>query len=427
MRNALWFIIGVIVLALAFVLQSPYLSYAAYAFLLLVGIAHFSSWAWLSGLDCRRMVDRTTVRQGEDIQIEVTVENRRGWPIPWLYVEDMHPHDFPRMSENCRLAVLMPGRKLQFQYTLTCPRRGYHRIGPVLMESGDLFGLQRRFVTGKQQEYISVLPTVAYIETFTIAARRPQGPVRISNRIYEDPSRIAGVREYQRGDPLNLIHWKASARTGDLFTKQTEPSNVLGATLVLDLHEEAYIGEKSEQRMELAITTVASLAYLLQLSGEQLGMITNARDAAEVARYEVAGTETLSRQEAESGVAGEDESDTLRPLEVPTRRSPLQALHIIENLARVLPTDGLDVGELLMAEFRKQPRDATLIPVVPQVTPEFARVLAQMKLSGFSVTVFMIDNYHGYEEASVMLAGDGIDVLHIETERDLHEISPARI
>ena len=427
MRNAFWFIIGGVVLALAFVIQSPYLSYAAYGFLLLVAIAHFSSWAWLSGLDCRRTLDRTTLNQGEDITVEVTVENRRGWPIPWLYVEDLHPPDFPRAGDNSRLAVLMPGRTLRFRYTLTCPRRGYHRIGPLLMESGDLFGLQRRFITGKRQDYISVLPTVAYIETFTIAARRPQGPVRISNRIYEDPSRIAGVREYQRGDPLNLIHWKASARMGDLFTKQTEPSNVLGATLVLDLHQDAYAGDKAEQRMELAITTVASLAYLLQLSGEQLGMITNARDAADAARYEVAGTETLSRQEAESGVAGEEKSDTLRPLEVPTRRSPVQALHIIENLARVLPTDGLDVGALLMAEFRKQPRDATLIPVVPRVTPEFARVLAQMKLSGFSVTVFLIDNYHGYEEASVMLAGDGIDVLHIETERDLHEISPARI
>jgi uncharacterized protein (DUF58 family) len=427
MKNALWFIIGGIVLALAFLFQSPYLSYAAYAFLLLVAIAHFSSWAWLSGLDCQRTVDRTTVQQGEDITIEVTVENRRGWPIPWLYVEDLHPRDFPRSGDNSRLAVLMPGRSLRFTYTLTCPRRGYHRIGPVMLESGDLFGLQRRFVTGKRQDYVSVLPTVAYIETFTIAARRPQGPVRISNRIYQDPSRIEGVREYQRGDPLNLIHWKASARTGELFTKQTEPSNVLGATLVLDLHQDAYAGEKAEQRTELAITTVASLAYLLQLSGEQLGMITNARDAAEVARYEVAGTETLSRQDAESGVAGEEESSTLRPLEVPTRRSPVQALHIIENLARVLPTDGLAVGELLMAEFRRQPRDATLIPVVPLVTSEFARVLAQMKLSGFSVTVFIIDNYHGYEEASVMLAGDGIDVLHIETERDLHEISPARI
>ncbi len=427
MRNALWFIIGGIVLALAFALRSPYLAYAAYAFLLLVGIAHFSSWAWLSGLDCQRTVDRATVHQGESITVDVVVENRRGWPIPWLYVEDLHPADFARAGDNARLAVLMPGRSLRFQYTLTCPRRGYHRIGPLLMESGDLFGLQRRFVTGKRQDYVSVLPTVAYIETFTIAARRPQGPVRITNRIYEDPSRIAGVREYQQGDPLNRIHWKVSARTGDLFTKQAEPSNVLGATLVLDLHRDAYAGEKAEQRMELAITTVASLAYLLQLSGEQLGMITNARDAADVARYEVAGTETLSRQDAESGVAGEDHADTLRPLEVPTRRSPVQALHIIENLARVLPTDGLDVGALLMAEFRKQPRDATLIPVVPQVTPEFARVLAQMKLSGFSVTVFIIDNYHGYEEASVVLAADGIDVLHIETERDLHEISPARI
>ena len=193
MRNALWFIIGGIVLALAFALRSPYLAYAAYAFLLLVGIAHFSSWAWLSGLDCQRTVDRATVHQGESITVDVAVENRRGWPIPWLYVEDLHPADFARAGDNARLAVLMPGRSLRFQYTLTCPRRGYHRIGPLLMESGDLFGLQRRFVTGKRQDYVSVLPTVAYIETFTIAARRPQGPVRITNRIYDFAVALAGL------------------------------------------------------------------------------------------------------------------------------------------------------------------------------------------------------------------------------------------
>jgi len=427
MRNAFWFIAGGLVLLLAFIVRSPYLSYAAYAFLLLVAISHFSSWAWLSGLDCERAIDRITVRQGEDITVTVKVTNQRGWPIPWIFFEDLHPKDFPRDGENSRLCVLMPGRSVEFSYTLTCPRRGYHRIGPLLMESGDLFGLQRRFITGKRQDYISVLPTVAYIDTFTISAKRPQGPVRISNRIYEDPTRISGVREYHPGDPLNRIHWKASARTGDLFTKQTEPSNVLGATLILDLHKDAYTGENAEERSELAITTAASIAYLLQMSGEQLGMITNARDAAEIARYEVDETQALSRGDAESSVAGEDKSDKLNPLAVETRRSPVQALKIIENLARVIPSDGLAIDALIMSEFRRIPRDATLIPIVSRVTPELALVLAEMKISGFPVTAFVIKNQHAYEEASMLLARESIDVIHIEAERDLHELSPTRI
>ncbi|MCC6487937.1 MAG: DUF58 domain-containing protein [Candidatus Hydrogenedentes bacterium] len=426
-KNALWFVVALAALGIAFLVQAPYMAFAVYAFLLLVFLAHFSSVAWLSGLDCTRTISQTTLRQGEDAEVEVTLTNRRGWPIPWIFIEDLAPADFPRMGETTRLAVLMPGRSITLRYTLTCPRRGYHRIGPLLMESGDLFGLQKRFRTGQQQDYISVLPTVAYIDTFNIGARRPQGPVRISNRVYEDPTRISGLREYVRGDPLNRIHWKASARTGELYVKQSEPSNVLGATIILDLFGAWYQGEDASERMELAITAAASFAYLLQSSGEQVGLLTNARDAAEVARYDVETRESLSRNEAEGNIVGEGTSDRLNPLTVPTRRSPVQAMLIVENLARVLPTDGLDVGQLILSEFRRLPHDAALLPIVPQVTEDLALLLGQMKLSGFAVTAFLIKNPASYQKAASLLMAHEINLIHIEHERQLHEISPARI
>lgn len=427
MKNAVWFIAAGAALGVAFLAPSPYMAFSIYAFLFLAVLAHFSSVAWLSGLDCERTVAPTIVQQGEDIAIEVKVTNRRGWPIPWIFLEDFTPAGFPRSGDNTRLGILMPGRSATMKYRLTCPRRGYHRIGPLLMESGDLFGLQKRFRTGKRQDYISVLPTVAYIETFNIAARRPQGPVRLSNRVYEDPTRISGVREYVPGDPLNRIHWKASARTGKLFCKTNDPSSVMGGTLVLDLHQDSYVPENAETRMELAITTTASIAYLLQMSGEQLGMLTNARDAAEIARYEVESRQSLSRGEANQSVVGEGHSEALRPLEVPTRRSPIQAVQIIENLARVVPTDGLTVEDLLMSEYHRLPRDAALLPVVPQVTDQLALALAALRLAGFAVSVFYINDARGYPEAAARLAAHHINVFHIEHERSLHEISPDRI
>lgn len=426
-RNLFWFAAAGAVLGFAFLVKAPYVAFAVYAFLLLVLIANLSSLAWLSGLDCTRSISQTMLQQGEETEIEVRLTNRRGWPIPWIYIEDLAPADFPIAGDNRRLAVLMPGRSLTVKYTLTCPRRGYHRIGPLLMESGDLFGLQKRFRTGRQQDYITVLPTIAYIETFNIAARRPQGPVRVTNRAYEDPTRIAGLREYVPGDPMNRIHWKASARTGELYVKQSEPSNVQGGTLILDLFGALYQGEDATERMELAITTAASIAYLLQMSGEQVGLLTNARDAAEVAKYEVEAKEALSRNEAQEYVAVEDESDRLSPLTVPTRRSPIQAIKIVENLARVLPTDGLDVGQLILSEFRRLPRDAALLPVLPSVSEDVAMVLGQMKVSGFAVTAFLIKNPAAYERSAALLLAHDIHLIHIEHERQLHEISPARI
>jgi len=421
------FIVAALAIGVAFLLQSPYMAFAIYAFLLLLFLAHFSSLAWLSGLDCERSMSATTLRQGEQTDVEVTVTNRRGWPIPWIFFEDMHPSDFARTGDNSRLAVLMPGRSVTVKYSLTCPRRGYHRVGPLLMESGDLFGLQKRFRTGEQQDYISVLPTVAYIDTFNVSARRPQGPVRISNRIYDDPTRISGAREYIPGDPLNRIHWKASARTGQLFSKLQEPSSVQGGTLILDLREDGYGVEKQEARLELAITTTASIAYLLQTSGEQVGLLTNARDAAEVAQYEVESQQALSRQDADASVVGEGESTRLSPLQVATIRSPGQAQKIIENLARVLPGQGLSIENLILSQFQGLPRDAALLPVVPQVTESLALTLGSMKLSGFNVTVFLIDNNANYLDAAALLAQHDIYVFHIEHERNLHELSPAKI
>ncbi len=426
-QNAFWFAVAAGAVAVAWLLQSPYMAFAVYTFLLLVGVANLSSLAWLSGLDCERSVDRDTVQQGDTVNVTITVTNRRGWPIPWIYFEDYHPADCPREGEHARLAILMPGNSITLTYRLTLPRRGYHRLGPLLMESGDVFGLQKRFRTGERRDYVSVLPTIAYIETFNIASRRPMGPVRLSNRIYDDPTRINGIREYVPGDPLNTIHWKATARTRRLHVKTHEPSSVYGGTLVLDLHADSYKPEGKDERIELAIVTAASIAYLLQMSGEQVGLITNAADAAEVAKYEAEGVDALTRYEADQGVIGEDESDRLNPLSVPTQRTPIQAQKIAENLARVLPGNGLDCERLLMNEFRRLPRDAALLLVVPLVTERLALALGGLKLNGFNVTVFLIKDVAAYNEAAPLLAAHSIGCLHIEHERQLHEISPARI
>ncbi len=427
LKNVTWAVTAVLALSLAFLLNSPYAAFSIYAFLFLVILANVSSRAWLAGLDCSRSVSHTSVRQGDSVDISVVVHNRRGWPIPWLFMEDQYPPHCIRVGDNSRLAVLMPGRSVTFRYTLTFPKRGYQRIGPLIMETGDLFGLQKRFRTGQQQEYVSVMPTIAYIDTFNVASKRPQGPVKASNKIYEDPTRLAGIREYEQGDPMNRIDWKASARTGDLYTKIYEPSSVQGATIILDLHADSYVPEEAERRQELAITTAASMAYLLQISGEQLGLLTNGLDAAELARYEVEAHRELSREDIVNKIADEERSTRISPLQVPTMKSPIQAQKIIDNLARIVPGYGLDASQLLLEEFRGLPRDATLIPVVPYVSERFAMTLAEMKLSGFAVTVFLIRDKKGYDDAAALLAPHNIHLFHIMETSDLHEIAPQKI
>lgn len=427
MKNAIWFIVAALALAAAFALQSPYAAYGIYAFLLLLLVSHLSSVAWLAGLDCERTLSHATVQSGDETEITITVTNRRGWPIPWIFLEDQSPAGFPCLGDNQRLAILMPGRSLELKYRLLCTRRGYHRVGPLLMESGDLFGLQRRFRTGERRDYVAVLPTIAYINTFNVAAKRPQGPVRISNRVYADPTRINSVREYVPGDPMNTIHWKLSARTGKLHVKTFEPSSVQGGTIILDLHEETFVPDGKDERIELAVTTAASIAYLLQMSGEQVGLLTNARDAAEVARFEAEAGAAISRQDMEAQLRDREDPTRISPLSVATRRGSTQAQQIIENLARVLPGHGLDAIGMILTEHQGLPRDAALLLVSPHVHDALALVLGSMKLAGFNVSVFIIRDHRNHEEAARLLAPHGIHAFHIQHERDLHNINIAKI
>jgi len=65
--------------------------------------------------------------------------------------------------------------------------------------------------------------------------------------------------------------------------------------------------------------------------------------------------------------------------------------------------------------------------VAPIITERMAYALGAIKLSGFNVSVFLIMDQRAYEEAAQFLAPHNIHVFHIEHERSLHEISPAKI
>lgn len=441
-----WLLGAIFLLVIGIVFQLGLLVYSMYA---LLGVILLSRWLarhWIENVDARRESNRHTVEIGDRVAVIVDLGSSSGLPIPWLLVEDSLPRDAlacrpPKLNVEGRRVALMqlgPHGRKSLRYQVTFAMRGYYQVGPLMLESGDLFGLHRRYKVVTEPHFVMVYPKVIPLSGYDLSSRRPIGEIRMAHRLFEDPTRLAGVREYQRGDSFNRIHWKATASTGKLHSRIYDPSTVAGATIILDFHKEMYPAQGEPHRSELAITMVASLANAVCQMGQQIGLVTNGRDAADRIREEGWKRDFRTRDAVKQNVGMDDSSDRLRPVIVETQRGYEQFQRIRESLARLELTDGLSFAELLMETTSRLPRDATVVAVLGDVTTEAAIALGNMRRSGFAVFAIVVlqggDNSLGSADGARFIDSDGmvdkigrliaegINVRHIDNEAAISDL-----
>lgn len=416
------------------------LSLLVYAMYVLLGVLLLSRYfanAWVEKLFAKRICNQSVVEIGETAEVEVGVQNQGSLGVTWLLLEESLGRaglsEFPRRlkvdGERIKLIRLKAGETQALHYRVTFLMRGYYQLGPLLLETGDVFGLHRRFRVATEPQFVLALPKVLPLQGYNLASRRPIGEIRIAHRLFEDPTRLAGIRPYQRGDPLNRIHWRATARTGSLHSRLYETSRVAGAVFLLDVHRDNYPGAVGAAAMELAVTTVASLANAVFLMGEQIGFASNGRDAADRIRVHGWLAEFTTRRDAQQRAAETPRNERLRPVIVPTLKGADQLRVILETLARLEPTNGLHFDQMVEEVTARLRRDATVVPVLRKVTPAIAIALGELVRHGFAVTAIVVlfeefaapDWAQPPEWAGLLLA-QGVDFRVVTTEESISNL-----
>jgi uncharacterized protein (DUF58 family) len=418
-----WLIGAVALLVVAIAFDLGLFAYAMYALLGVIVASRVLVLGWSGNVVATREMSRDRIRIGDKAAVVIVLKNRNWIPIPWLLVEDLLPrrdlvHNPPKLEiAGRRLKIVsFRGRSRQIiTYQLNCHCRGYYQLGPLVAETGDVFGLYRRYRVLGEPSFLLVVPEVIPLAGYDVASRRPIGEVRMSHRLFEDPTRIAGVRAYQPGDPLNRIHWRATARTGVLHSKIYEPSTVAGATLLLDFHEESFAAKDEPVRSELAVTAAASIAGAILQMGQQVGLVTNGRDAADRIRTEGWRHDQFVNRRAALAAGMLEKSERLRPIVVPTRRSNTQLTEILHTLARVEKTDGMSFSQLVSESASQLPLSASVIAILTQVTPELAISLGNLRRRGMAVTAIInvFEDYH-FADLSAPLLSERIETRHLK-------------
>ena len=430
-------VVGLLVLAL--VLKAGLVAFAGYVLIGVYLLSRYLAKQWAQNLS----VERTTnladedgpLQVGESLTVTLKFRNTGTIPIGWVLVEEMLPDFAVRRNRitvkgpRIQVLFLRPLQVKTVKLKVTFHARGYYPIGPTLAETGDVFGFYRRHRTLSKPVYVMVLPVIVNLPSYDFASKRPIGEIRLANRLFEDPTRTAGVRPYQLGDPLQRVHWRATARTGVLHSRVYEPTSLAGATILIDFHAAGYPKRGEPVRSDLVVTTACALAYAVSLLNQQLGLASNGRDAAERIRTEALDepVETAAQSSYETRGGARDrfeldaDSTRLRPVVVGTRRGFDQFQQVRETLARLELTDGSTFAQMLLEVAPRLPRDATLVAVLPAVSVETAVALGMMRRQGFAISAVLIgladDGTDDRAVAVGRLAAEGVrDVRLVDSE-----------
>jgi uncharacterized protein (DUF58 family) len=233
------------------------------AMMALVGVSVLLVRARSFTLGVRRVVRPSRLHVGENARVELAVANRGRLSTPVLTLRDPVAGT---VGARVRLAPLGPGKERQAAYRLPTTRRGILSIGPLEALRSDPLGLARRTLSVSGTVGIVVYPKVNRV---TPPPGGREQPVAVRNRQMVQASRrdsFAGLREYVPGDDLRLVHWRSSARTGELVIRQDEEPRPRATAVVLDLRRNGHAGHS----LERAVSVAASVVLAGRIAGQEV-------------------------------------------------------------------------------------------------------------------------------------------------------------
>jgi uncharacterized protein (DUF58 family) len=150
---------------------------------------------------------------------------------------------------------LAPGQSVEELFAIPTSRRGVLAVGPVSVVRGDPLGLFERVHRRDEPVDLFVHPKTVLFEGQSLGFMRDLEGLPATDLSRDDVS-FHALREYQPGDDLRHVHWRSTARTGDLMMRQYEETRRSHFVIGLSRNPADY---RDAEEFELAISVAGSL------------------------------------------------------------------------------------------------------------------------------------------------------------------------
>jgi uncharacterized protein (DUF58 family) len=383
------------------------LDFAFYIVYVVGGIWLLARWATPRSMKAlavqRRFVSHAFL--GETIPVTLELRNSTRLLIPWLRASEVLPPDLAAADQIRRVYTLRPRERVVIDYRLHCSQRGYYAIGPLLLTSGDLFGFAGVQTRSEAVQHLTVYPRIIPLAGLALPSRLPFGVLASPQRMFEDPARLRGVREYQAGDSLRRINWKASAHSDALLVNQYSPAISLESMILLNLNASEYERQRRHDASEWAIVIAASLAAYLESRRQAVGLAVHGIDGLPGAA-DASPTGVVSRSAA-----------------MPPRPGRQHLMKVLELLARV---EIVDSGEPFVQWAQRTAAPlawgATVLAITPSGDESTCQGLHRLTRAGLNVVMFVVEPYNRFDLVQQRARRLGIQAHMVASEQDLERL-----
>ncbi|MEV0531539.1 DUF58 domain-containing protein [Kitasatospora sp. NPDC050463] len=221
----------------------------------------------------RRLSPRRAVA-GHEARVHLRVDNVSRVPTGLLLLEDKVPYVLgprPRFV----LDRVEPHGHREVSYRVRSDLRGRYPLGPLQLRLSDPFGMCEVNRSFTASDVLTVVPQVQQLPHVRLSGEWVgQGESHTRTLALAGDDDVI-LREYRHGDDLRRVHWKSTARYGELMVRREEQPKKARATVLLDTRETGHRGSGPASSFEWAVSCAASVSVHLLELGYQTRLLTD--------------------------------------------------------------------------------------------------------------------------------------------------------
>ncbi|GAA0972806.1 DUF58 domain-containing protein [Acrocarpospora macrocephala] len=344
-------------------------------------------------LSCARRLDPARVEAGSDSTVTLRLENVTRLPTGLLLIEDTLQYALGTRPRFVLDRVEAKGVR-EIDYKVRSDLRGRFTIGPLAIRITDPFGLVELARTFTVTDSLVVTPQVIPLPPVRLSGEWTGGGDSRTRSVASAGDDDVAPREYRQGDDLRRVHWRSTARYGELMVRREEQQWQSRGALLLDTRRPAHRGDGPRSSFEVAVSAAASIGVHLAHEGLGLRLVTDQ------------GPQHLT----DKGVSW----------------SLLDTLAVV----RQSQSRSLEQG---VAALRQGGGDGLIVAVLGAIDPEEAQALARLRHGHMTGVAVMLDVAsweqsraadERFEQAQAVLTGTGWRVLRLPAGTSLATVWP---